>query len=101
MEKLVELNRRNFLAAICTGLICAITYTAIPDTNTVLFMGILMYFWLAYLFQERQRETISIEELTNSWENIPKYTGKTMKQDFLNWDSSNEVPDPFIRIEDE
>ena len=107
MEKLVEINKRNLIAAICTGLFCALIYKWMGDANTTLFVGILMYIWFAYLFQERPT---SIEDMVehgiprdeaHAIANMPKYKGRTMNQDFLNWDSSNEVPPPFVTYEDE
>ena len=98
MEKLFQINKRNLIAAICTGLFCALIYKWMGDANTTLFVGILMYIWFAYLFQERPT---SIEDEASAIANMPKYKGRTMNQDFLNWDSSNEVHPPFVTYEDE
>ena len=101
MEKLVEITKRNLIAAICTGLFCALIYKWMEDANTTLFVGILMYIWFAYLFQERKVSSEITRDEAHKVANIPKYKGRTMNQDFLNWDSSNEVPPPFVTNEDE
>ncbi len=87
MEQYIELNVRNALAAICTGLLCALIYEWLQDPYTIILMGILMYFWFAYIFGKPE-ETNTIPD--PFVENTPKFKRRTMKRDFIHWDDLEE-----------
>tara|TARA_B100000927_G_C16256174_1_gene385524 strand:+ start:343 stop:567 length:225 start_codon:yes stop_codon:yes gene_type:complete len=65
IEKLVELNQRNLLAVALTGMWAGFIGLMMPEPYTLTFIGILSYFWFAYMLLPKEtidnEETISIE----------------------------------------
>jgi len=60
IEKLVELNQRNLLAVALTGIFAGFVGLIMPEPYTLVFIGILSYFWFAYMLLPN--ETIFGEE---------------------------------------